>query len=100
MAQEVYANSEMANHHGGVIRIGENIYGYSDSRGKGWTCLDMKSGKSVWNSNKLGKGSIAYADGHFICREEGSKGTIALIEASPAGWRESGRFDQDRKSVV
>jgi len=58
----------------------------------------MKTGKSVWNSNKLGKGSIAYADGHLICRDEGGKGTIVLIEATPSGWNEKGRFDQPERS--
>jgi len=97
-AQEVYANTEITNHHGGVVRIGEHIYGHSDGRGKGWTCLDMKSGKSIWNSSKLGKGSIAYADGMLVCRDEGGKGTIALIEATPSGWNEKGRFDQPDRS--
>jgi outer membrane protein assembly factor BamB len=97
-AEEVYANTEMTNHHGGVVRIGEHVYGYSDARGKGWTCLEMKSGKSVWNSDKLGKGSIAFADGHLVCRAEGGKGTIVLIEATPSGWVEKGRFDQPERS--
>jgi len=97
-AEEVYAKDEMANHHGGVILLGDNIYGYSDTRGKGWTCMDLKSGRSVWNSNKLGKGSITYADGRFYCRDEGGKGTIVLIEASADGWKEMGRFDQPNRS--
>ena len=97
-AEQVYANTEMTNHHGGVVLVGEKyIYGYSDQRGKGWTCLDMLTGQSVWNSNKLGKGSIAYADGHLICRDEG-KGEIVLIEASPQGWKEKGRFQQPERS--
>jgi outer membrane protein assembly factor BamB len=96
-AQQVYANHEMENHHGGVIRVGDYIYGYSDARGKGWTCLEMKTGKSVWNSNKMGKGSIAYADGHFYLRDEAG-GRMLLIEATPNGWKETGRFDQPSRS--
>ena len=95
-AEQVYANTDMANHHGGVIRVGENIYGHSDSRG--WTCMEMKTGRVVWSEKKLGKGSIAYADGHLYCRAESDKGTIALIEASPDGWKETGRFDQPNRS--
>ena len=48
--------------------------------------------------SKLGKGSIAYADGMLVCRDEGGKGTIALIEATPSGWNEKGRFDQPDRS--
>src|SRR5439155_1615563 len=55
-AKEVYANKVMVNHHGGVIKVGTCLYGYSD--GKGWTCQDFKSGASQWaEKEKLGKGS-------------------------------------------
>jgi hypothetical protein len=42
-ATPVYANKEMTNHHGGVIRVGKYLYGYSE--GKGWTCQDFATGK-------------------------------------------------------
>ena len=95
-AAEVYANKLMANHHGGVVRIGENIYGHS--YGKGWVCMDMKSGNSVWEEEKqLGKGAISYADGRLYLRGEG-KGTMVLLEASPNGYKETGRFEQPDRS--
>ena len=54
----------MKNHHGGVIKIGDHLYGYSD--GYGWVWQKFKSGELVWNEKKaLGK-AIAYADGMFI----------------------------------
>ena len=34
--EELYANKNMANHHGGVILLGDYVYGFSD--GKGWVC--------------------------------------------------------------
>jgi outer membrane protein assembly factor BamB len=94
-AKELYANTEMANHHGGLVLLGDYIYGHSDSQG--WTCMELKTGKTMWKSGKLGKGSIAYADGHLYCRSEAGRGadcTIALIEATPTGWKETGRFNQ------
>jgi outer membrane protein assembly factor BamB len=94
---EVYANKNMVNHHGGVILLDGRLYGYSD--GKGWTCQDFKTGDVVWSDKRLGKGSILYADGHFYLRsEEPTRGTLALIEASPAGYKETGRFDQPDRS--
>ena len=42
-AEQVYANKVMANHHGGVTKIGDYVYGYSD--GKGWTCQVLKPAK-------------------------------------------------------
>jgi hypothetical protein len=48
----------------------------------------------VWQDRRLGKGSLVYADGNLYCRQEGGKGTIALVEATPSGYKEHGRFDQ------
>jgi outer membrane protein assembly factor BamB len=96
-AEQVYANKVMANHHGGVIKIGDYVYGYSDS--KGWTCQNFKTGAAKWEEkDKLGKGSLVYADGHFYLRQEDKKGTVALIDASTDGYHEHGRFDQPDRS--
>ncbi len=94
---EVYASKDMQNHHGGVVKVGEHLYGYSD--GKGWVCQELRTGKTVWREkDRLGKGSISYADGFLYLRSEDGKGTVALIEATPAGWKEQGRFDQPLRS--
>jgi hypothetical protein len=85
-----YENTDMANHHGGVVLVGDYLYGYSDKGG--WTCQEFKSGKIVWaEKGKLGKGAVHCADGMLYLLEE-SSGTVALIEASPDGWKERGRF--------
>lgn len=95
--EQVYANKVMVNHHGGVILVKDDVYGYSDS--KGWTCQNLKTGEAKWqDKDKLGKGSLVCADGMFILRQEDKKGTIALIEASPEGYKEHGRFDQPDRS--
>ncbi len=85
----VYQNQNMVNHHGGVILVGDHLYGFSD-RG-GWTCQDWKTGEVKWAEKKLGKGAIHCADGMLYLLEEGT-GNVALIEASPNGWSEHGRF--------
>lgn len=87
---EVYSNTTMVNHHGGVILVGDHLYGYSDGA-RAWVCQDFKTGAEVWSSKNLGKGAIHYADGMLYCLEENT-GTLALIEASPKGWNEKGRF--------
>jgi outer membrane protein assembly factor BamB len=94
-ANELWNNKQIVNHHGGVIRFGPNVYGHSDS--KGWTCQDIKTGNVLWQDKTFGKGSIAYGDNRFILRTE-DKGTLALIEASPAGYKEHGRFEQPNRS--
>ena len=95
-AQEVYANKDVQNHHGGVILIGEHIYGHSDS--KGWVCQEFKTGKIVWQNRGMGKGSLVYADGHLYLRSEGGKGVVALVEATPESYKETSRFDQPDRS--
>ena len=97
-ATQVYSSKNMVNHHGGVILLDGYVYGYSD--GKGWVCQDLKTGAIKWKEkDALGKGSIAYADGRFYLRaEKTGGGTIALIEASPAGYKEVGRFTQPKVS--
>lgn len=85
----VYENNTMVNHHGGVILVDGKLYGHSD-RG-GWTCQDFMTGEEVWKDKSLDKGACGYAAGHLVCLEEKS-GNVALVEASPEGWKEKGRF--------
>lgn len=94
---DVYENKVMKNHHGGVILVGDHVYGYSD--GPGWICQKYLTGEEVWANKELGKGAIAYADGKFYCLDEGS-GTVVLIDASPTGWKESGRFKLDPQTKI
>jgi outer membrane protein assembly factor BamB len=88
--------SRSTRHHGGVLRIGEHLYGHSDS--KGWICQEFKTGKVVWQNRSVGKGSIVYADGHLYLRSEGGQGAIALVEATTEGYKEKSRFDQPNRS--
>jgi outer membrane protein assembly factor BamB len=85
----VYESEKMVNHHGGVILVDGKLYGHSDKGG--WTCQDWKTGEALWQDKSLGKGACTYVAGHLICLSE-DKGVVAMIEASPAGWKEKGRF--------
>jgi outer membrane protein assembly factor BamB len=98
-AEQVYANKDLDNHHGGAILHEGHVYGHADSRG--WVCMELASGKVVWREKEVAKkGSMVYADGHFILREEdkASPGRLILIAATPAGYQEKGRFDQPDRS--
>lgn len=95
-ATVVFQNKDLENHHGGVILVGDHLYGHSNKGG--WTCMDFKDGTVKWVERKFGKGAIAYADGMLYCLDERS-GTCALIEASPEGWKEHGRFKLDPQTT-
>ena len=91
-ATEKYATKTMANQHGGVVLIGDYLYGYCDS--KGWTCQSLRTGEPVWSEKKkVGKGSLTVANGMLYLRSE-AEGTVALIRATPDGYQEAGKFTQ------
>jgi outer membrane protein assembly factor BamB len=92
----VYTNRVMKNHHGGVVLVGDHLYGHADTA---WVCQTFKTGEEVWNHRGFGKGAVACADGMLYCLEEGS-GTVALIEPSPKGWSEKGRFKLEPQSKI
>ena len=100
-ATEVYdepAKKLMKNHHGGVLLVGDYLYGHSD--GVGWVCMEVASGKQMWREREApGKGAISYADGMFYCLSE-DEGDVVLIEASPDGWKEHGRFTLDPQTTI
>jgi hypothetical protein len=101
-AKETFKNTLMKNHHGGVILVGDHLYGHSDPNG--WMCMEFATGKQVWvERQKLGKGSIAYADGMFYLQSESDGDTdaeIALIEATPTGWKEHSRFSLSPQTKI
>lgn len=86
----------MQNQSGGVVLVDDHVYGYSD--GKGWVCQNLKTGATAWSEKqKLGRGSLIYADGHLYCYGE-DDGVVVLLDASPKGWSEKGRFVIPKKS--
>jgi outer membrane protein assembly factor BamB len=86
-AQEVYFTRDMQNHHGGVIALSGHLYGFHNAI---LACLELATGRTVWRDRSVGKGAISYADGHFYVVSENN--VVGLVEASPAGYREKGRF--------
>lgn len=97
-AERVYSNKTMVNQQGGVVLVGDHIYGYSE--GKGWVCQELKSGKMAWSQRRaLGRGSLTCADGKLYCYGE-DDGTVVLVDATPAGWKEHGRFGLPQQSKL
>ena len=89
-AKEMYFTKKMQNHHGGMILWDGALYGCSNPNML--TCLDYKSGEVKWTDRSSGKCSLLWADGMLYCRSE--KGPISLVEATPAGFKLHGRFNQ------
>jgi outer membrane protein assembly factor BamB len=90
-AEDVWKNKVMKNHHGGVVLVDGYLYGFSDAGGL--VCQDFKTGEKKWSEKGEGiqKGAVHYADGMLYCLDE-AEGSVFLVEASPKGFKESGRF--------
>jgi len=86
-AQEIYFTRDMQNHHGGVVVVNGYIYGFHNSI---LTCMEFATGKVIWRDRSVGKGSLIYADGNLYLLSENN--VVGLAEATPAGYREKGRF--------
>jgi outer membrane protein assembly factor BamB len=81
----------MDNKHGGVVAVGDYVFGWSDANRGKWVCQDLRKGNEVWKSTALGRGSLTCADGNLYCYSE-KDGTCVLVPASASGWQEHGRF--------
>ena len=89
-ASEVYFEKKMANHHGGLVKVGDYVYGFSG----GLICLNFLTGEIAWRSRSVSKGSLLAADGMLYCLGEGHE--VALVEATPEEYRERGRFQIEK----
>lgn len=98
-SEEVYFNKTMLNSIGGVVLVGDYLYG-TDARGE-LVCLDFQTGNLKWRHVCVGSAAISYADGMLYVRGQGGNGFgkesptwVALVEATPNGYKEKGRFEQ------
>jgi len=86
--------STFQNHHGGMILVGTHVYAGIGHNNGFPTCLNLKTGKIAWTQGRHATGresaAIAYADGHLFFRFQ--NGVMALIEATPEGYRDKGSF--------
>jgi outer membrane protein assembly factor BamB len=92
-AEEVYATKRMSNHHGGMVLVGDYLYGADNAN---LTCMNWKTGEVKWADRGIGKCSVTCADGMLYCRSD--NGPIALVQATPDGYKEVSRFDQPGRS--
>lgn len=102
-AEEVYATTDMQNHHGGMILLDGYLYGATGgNEGGALACIEFKTGKVMWDLRKEGqrraKGSLAYADGLLYYRME--DGAVVLIEPKPDKYTELSRFQQPDRTTL
>lgn len=90
--KEIYPlNRDLQNKHGGVVLVGDFVYGDGGDKGIP-QCADLMTGNVKWKSRGAGSGSasVAAADGHLYVRY--ANGMMTLVEAQPDGFKEVGSF--------
>ncbi|MFO0800237.1 MAG: PQQ-binding-like beta-propeller repeat protein [Gemmataceae bacterium] len=96
--REVYYARELTNKHGGVIQVGDYVYGDTDDSGHPY-CAEVKTGKVIWKRGDEGTGrgsaSVTFADRRLYFHYD--NGTVALVDPSPGGYREVGSFTAPRR---
>jgi outer membrane protein assembly factor BamB len=93
--KEIYflPGNKLQNHHGGMVMLGDYIYG-GHGHNQGFPfCLEWKTGKFAWDPQRGpggGSAAVLYAEGNLYFRYE--SGTMALIEASSTGYNLKSSF--------
>jgi len=77
---EVWSARRFDNHHGGVILVGDHVYGTTFSGS--WAAVNFLTGEIGYTSRGAGKGSIHYADGLLFGLTENDR-TVLLIKPEP-----------------
>jgi len=81
---EVWSEPRFNNHHGGVVLVGDHVYG--TNHGGSWCSINVMTGDVGYVSRdperKAGKGSVLYADGLLYGLTENDR-TVLLIKPEP-----------------
>lgn len=87
-AEQVYFERGLPNWFGGAVLVGDHLYGTES--GQKLLAVEFATGKVKWQTEDVGRGSLAYADGLLYLHRD--TGEVALVEASPDAYRLKGRF--------
>lgn len=94
--EQVYFSPKLPIGVGGVVKVGDYFYG---STGQAYLCVEFASGTVKWEDRALAPAASCYADGRLYLH--GENGDVGLVEPTPEGYREKGRFsppDQPKRA--
>jgi len=89
VAEQVYFERGLPNGFGVAVLVGDYLYGFEPGQQQ-MVAVEFATGKVRWKAESLGRASVTYADG--LLYVHAWKGDIGLVEATPEGYREKGRF--------
>lgn len=85
--EELYFEAKLPTAIGGSVLVGPHLYG---TTAQALLCVEFATGRVVWEERALGAAALCFADGRLYLH--GENGEVALVEPSPEGYRERGRF--------
>lgn len=89
--------NELRNHHGGVVLVGEYLYGgHGQNEGLPF-CLRFEAGKETWKRGRGpggGSAAVIYADQHLYFRYE--DGVVALLGTKPGTLEVKSKFQPEK----
>jgi len=88
-AEQIYFERGLPNGFGGAVLVGDYLYGFDPAQQQ-MVAVEFTTGKIKWSAESLGRASVTYADGLVFVHAW--KGDVGLVEATPEGYREKGRF--------
>ena len=92
-ATPVWTDKTLDCQHHGVVLLDGYIYGTGHGSSRDLICLELKSGKVMWTSEKaIRQGVVIYADGMLYVYEGPKEGVVSLVKATPKGFERTGSF--------
>jgi outer membrane protein assembly factor BamB len=87
IARQAYRKRGLPTQIGGAVLVDGHLYGTVRD---GLVCADFKTGEVRWKAESVAPGSVCAADGLIFVH--GEESDVALVAATPAEYRERGRF--------
>jgi outer membrane protein assembly factor BamB len=85
-ADPVYFKPKLPRGIGGAVLVSGYLFGAGST---GLVCAEFTTGVVKWQERGVGEGSVCSAEGRLYVH--GMNGQVALVEATPEGYRERGR---------
>ena len=84
-------NNKLSNKHGGMVLVGQHLYGDSEDKGIPF-CADFMTGEEKWKTRGSGQGSAVVIAGGDRLYIRFQNGVMALAEVNPTEYKEVGSF--------
>jgi len=84
--EQIYFSPKLPSAIGGCVLLGNYLYG----TGQAMLCVEFATGTVKWEERALGAASLCFAGDRLYLH--GENGEVALVEPTPAGYHEKGRF--------